>query len=333
MAGCGVVGSASMPTILRPVPDLRERVWGGRRLGSPRGQPIGEAWVAGPSNVIADGPDAGRTLAEVAAREGAAFVGRNAGARTGDRFPLLVKLLDPAAWLSVQVHPDDALARQLEGPEALGKAEAWYVLDAEPDAELLIGVRGRIGGAAVRAAIADGSGTLAPLLAQHHARAGDAVLIPAGTLHAVGPGVFLYEVQQPSDLTYRCDDWGRPATPERPLHISQALASVRPASRPRLRHAPKVDRATLVACEHFVLERLIVGPDRPAVLDPHGESVHVLTAIDGPVRLLPAASGGTWARSEPIVLGGLETAVVSAAASAYTIDAPAYASVLLARVP
>jgi len=322
-----------MPTIFRPVPDLRERVWGGRRLGSPRGQPIGEAWVAGPSNVIADGPDAGRTLAEVAAREGAAFVGRNAGARTGDRFPLLVKLLDPAAWLSVQVHPDDVVARQLEGPEALGKAEAWHVLDAAPDAELLVGVRGRIGGAAVRTAIADGSGSLAPLLARHRVRAGDAVLIPAGTIHAVGPGVFLYEVQQPSDLTYRCDDWGRPATPERPLHISQALASVRPASRPRLRHTPKVDRATVVACEHFVLEQFIVGPDHLAVLDPHGESVHVLTAIDGPVRLLPVASGGAWARSEPIVLGGLETAVVSAATSAYTIDAPAHARVLLARVP
>jgi len=321
-----------MPMILRPVPDLRERVWGGRRLGSARGQPIGEAWVAGPSNVIADGPDAGRTLAEVAAREGAAFVGRNAGARTGDRFPLLVKLLDPAAWLSVQVHPDDATALQLEGPEALGKSEAWYVLDAAPDAELLVGVRGRVAGAVVRAAIADGSGSVAPLLARHHARAGDAVLIPAGTLHAVGPGVFLYEVQQPSDLTYRCDDWGRPATPERPLHIPQALASVRPASRPRLRHAPKVDRATLVACEHFVLERLIVGPDRPAVLDPGGLSVHVLTAIDGPVRLLPVAPGTTRAGAS-IVLGGLETVVVSAAASAYAIDAPAEARVLLARVP
>ena len=322
-----------MPTILRPVPDLRERVWGGRRLGSPRGQPIGEAWVAGPSNVIADGPDAGRTLAEIAAREGASFVGRNAGALTGDRFPLLVKLIDPAAWLSVQVHPDDATARQLEGPEALGKAEAWYVLDAAPGAELLVGVRGRISGAAVRAAIADGSGSLAPLLARHRARAGDAVPIPAGTLHAVGPGVFLYEVQQPSDLTYRCDDWGRPATLARPLHISQALASVWPASRPRFRHAPKIDRATLVTCEHFVLERLIVGPDRSAVLESDGASVHVLTAIDGPVRLLPVASGGMRTRSGPIVLGGLETAVVSAATSAYTIDAPAHARVLLARVP
>lgn len=322
-----------MPTILRPVPDLRERVWGGRRLGSPRGRPIGEAWVAGPSNVIADGPDAGRTLAEVAAREGAAFVGRNAAARTGDRFPLLVKLIDPAAWLSVQVHPDDATAQELEGPEALGKTEAWYVLDATPDAELLAGVRGRIGGAAVRAAIAAGSGALPPLLARHRARAGDVIPIPAGTLHAVGPGIFLYEVQQPSDLTYRCDDWGRPATPERPLHLSQALASVRPKSRPQLRHAPKVDRATLVSCEHFVLEQLIIGPDRPAVFDPAGASVYVLTAIDGPVLLLPVATGGQGARSEPFILGGLETAVVSAAAPAYAIDAPDRARVLLAWMP
>jgi mannose-6-phosphate isomerase len=217
-----------MPTILRPVPDLRERVWGGRRLGAPRGQPIGEAWVAGPASLVADGPDAGRTLAEVADREGAAFVGRNAWMRTGDRFPLLVKLLDPAAWLSIQVHPDDLTARQLEGPEALGKTEAWYVLDAAPDAELIVGVRGRIGEAAVRAAMAAGDGSIVPLLARFHPRAGDAVALPAGTLHAVGPGVFLYEVQQPSDLTYRCDDWGRPATPERPLHVTQALASVRP---------------------------------------------------------------------------------------------------------
>ncbi len=322
-----------MQTILRPVPDLRERVWGGRRLGSPRGQPIGEAWVAGPSNLIADGPDAGRTLAEIAARDGAAFVGRNACKRTGDRFPLLVKLLDPAAWLSIQVHPDDATAQALEGPEALGKAEAWYVLDAAPDAEMIVGVRGRIGGAAVRAAIAGGAGSLVPLLARHRARAGDGVAVPAGTLHAAGPGVFLYEIQQPSDLTYRCDDWGRPATTGRPLHISQALASVRPASRPRLRAVPKSDRATVVACEQFILERLTVGRDRPAVLDPEGASLHVLTAIDGPVRILPVASGGAGARSEPIVLGGLETAVVSAGAAAYVIDAPGEARVLLARVP
>ena len=322
-----------MPTILRPVPDLRERVWGGRRLGSPRGQPIGEAWIAGPSNVIADGPEAGRTLAEIAARDGAAFVGRNAGERTGDRFPLLVKLLDPVAWLSVQVHPDDASAVQLEGRDAVGKEEAWYVLDATPDAELLVGARPDIHEADVRAAIASGSGSLAPLLAHHRVRAGDAFPVPAGTLHAVGPGVFLYELQQPSDLTYRCDDWGRPATPARPLHIRQALVSVRPASRPRPRHAPKVDRATLVACEHFVLERLIVGPDRPAVLDPDGASIHVLTAIDRPVRLQPVADGNAGTDSEQIVLGGLEAVVVSAASGPYEIDAPVLASVLLARVP
>jgi mannose-6-phosphate isomerase len=326
-----------MPTILRPVPDLRERVWGGRRLGTPRGQPIGEAWVAGPASLIADGPDAGRTLAEVADREGAAFVGRNAWMRTGDRFPLLVKLLDPADWLSVQVHPDDVTARQLEGPEALGKTEAWYVLDAAPDSELIVGVRGRIGEAAVRAAMAGGGASIVPLLARLRPRTGDTVALPAGTLHAVGPGVFLYEVQQPSDLTYRCDDWGRPATRERPLHVTQALASVQPASRPRLRRAVRGDRVTLVACEHFVLERIVVGADRPVVLEPGGTSVHVLTTVDGPVRLLPVAPddarGGAPGRSEPVVLGGLETAVISAATSAYTIDAPASTHVLLARVP
>ena len=124
-----------MATILRPVPDLRERVWGGRRLGPPRGAPIGEAGGAGPSNVIADGPDEGRTLADIAARDGAAFVGRNAAARTGDRFPLLVKLIDPAAWLSVQVHPEDGEA----GPR--GKTEMWNILEAEPGAAIALGFR------------------------------------------------------------------------------------------------------------------------------------------------------------------------------------------------
>ena len=325
-----------MPTILRPVPDLRERVWGGRRLGPPRGGPIGEAWVAGPSNVIAEGPDEGRTLADIAARDGASFVGRNAAARTGDRFPLLVKLIDCAAWLSVQVHPDDETARRLEGPEAIGKAEAWFVLDANPGAELLAGVRPGVPESAVRAAIAAGSGTLAPLLVPHRARAGDVLPVPAGTLHAVGPGFFLYEVQQPSDLTYRCDDWGRPATPERPLHVAQALASVRPGSLSRLLHAPTDDRATVIDEEQFLVEQVMVGPDRPARLDPGGASVHVVTALDGPVRLIAAAfdaQGDGRAGSAPTVLGGLETAVVSSAVAWYTIDAPTRARVLVARVP
>ena len=325
-----------MPTILRPIPDLRERVWGGRRLGPPRGAPIGEAWVAGPSNVVADGPDEGRTLADIAARDGAAFVGRNAGARTGDRFPLLVKLLDPAAWLSVQVHPDDETALRLEGPEAIGKAEAWYVLAAIPGSEVLAGVRAGVPESAVRAAIAAGSGSLPPLLVRHRARAGDTIPIPAGTLHAVGPGVFLYEVQQPSDVTYRCDDWGRPATPERPLHVAEALASVRPTSRSRIRHAPTADRATVVEFEEFILEQVVVGPDHPATLNPAGASIHVVTALDGPIRLVavpPDTSDRVRVDPEPMVLGGLETAVVSAAVSAYTIDAPSRARVLVARVP
>ena len=150
------------------------------------------------------------------------------------RFPLLVKLLDPAGWLSVQVHPDDALAHRLGGPDAVGKAEAWYVIEADPDAELLVGVRPSVREADLREAMRRGAATT-DLLARQAVAAGDAVMIPPGTLHAVGPGVLLYEVQQPSDLTYRVDDWGRPATPDRPLHTAEALAAVAPDSRPAVR--------------------------------------------------------------------------------------------------
>ncbi len=120
---------------LRIIPDLRTRVWGGTRLShSPEGgMPIGEAWLAGPSSQVLDGPAAGATLDELAASLGARLTGCDAP-DTG-RFPLLAKIIDPAEWLSVQVHPDDEQARRLEGPSAVGKTEAWYVIDAAPGAE------------------------------------------------------------------------------------------------------------------------------------------------------------------------------------------------------
>ena len=315
---------------LRIVPDPHERVWGGRRLGAPGRLPIGELWVVGGANPVAGGPFAGRTLDKLAAELGAELVGTRAIAIRGPRFPFLVKLLDPQAWLSVQVHPDDALARRLAGPDAVGKTEAWYVLDAAPGATLLVGVREGVDAAAVRTAITspDGPGSL---LARYAVEPGDALLIPAGTLHAVGPGVFLYELQQPSDITYRCYDWGRPAGPERPLHIAESLASVRPASRPEPVHpvAAPGERALLAACEHFVLELLCAGEGAPE-LAADGTSVHVLTAVEGGVEVAGGPAGSPWS----IGLGALESAVVPATAGAYRLRSAARAArVLLARVP
>ncbi len=318
-----------MAILIRPLPDLHERVWGGTRLDPAGTRQIGEAWLAGPANRIAAGPDAGRSLDEIARRDGAAFVGTRAFDRLGPRFPLLVKLLDPVAWLSVQVHPDDALARRLAGPEAVGKTEAWYVLDADPGAELLLGARSGVSGRAVRSAMRARQAGVAPLLARRRARPGDACLVEAGTLHSVGPGMLLYELQQPSDLTYRCEDWGRPETPTRRLHVEEALEATRPAARPRLSHPAEGVHAVLAACEHFVLDRYLVEAGRPVTLEPAGVSLRVITAL-GPVRVTAAAPAADDAAEG---IGRHETVVLPAAAPPISIVADEPAEILVASVP
>ena len=331
-----------MFSVLRPEPDMSVRPWGGTRLGgaSPAG-PIGEAWVAGPATRVRAGqagtspgsstPDPGGSVSldELAALHGRAFVGSRSP--WPDRFPLLVKLIDPVAWLSVQVHPDDRLARMLVGPDAVGKTEAWFVLEADLSTALLVGVRAGVTDAQVRAAIRDGG--LASLLQRISPLPGDTVLLPAGTLHAVGPGLFLYEVQEPSDLTYRADDWGRPATPGRPLHVTETLAAWKPDVVAVFGHAtPATDarssRTVLVECEHFVLELVQARPDQPVALDTGGASPHVVTALPGTGITI---SGTTWRET----LHPLETAVVSAGAGPYEVitEASRPAAALIARLP
>jgi mannose-6-phosphate isomerase len=302
----------------RVAPLAQERVWGGTRLGPPGALPIGELWIAGPWLRVIDGPFAGRTLDDVAAELGPDLVGSAAPSRPGPRFPFLVKLIDPAAWLSVQVHPNDAVARRLVGPEAVGKAEAWYVLDAEPDAEVLAGTRPGVREADLRAAMREGGAT-AGLLARHAVTPGDVLMLAAGTLHAVGPGVLLYELQQPSDLTYRVDDWGRPASCERPLNTREALAAIVPQSRPAVRATPRAGRAA--ACRHFALDVV----DAPARLDPAGRTVQVVTAVGMPAELV----GDGWSER----LEALETIIVPASAGAWDLRPGAGGRALVAALP
>jgi mannose-6-phosphate isomerase len=308
---------------LRLVPLAKERVWGGTRLMPPRTLPIGELWVAGPWIAVAAGPHEGRTLEELAAELGATLVGTAAPTGPGPRFPLLAKLLDPAAWLSVQVHPDDALARALEGPEAVGKEEAWYVVEAEPGAELLVGLRDGVTLDDTRAAITlppdRRGGAVVDLLERHAVGRGDAVTLPPGTLHAVGPGVLLYEIQQPSDITYRVDDWDRPATPERPLHVAQALASVGIDGPAEVRR--RVPAGRVATGTHVALDLV----DAPATLRPGGRTLHLVTALDAPVDL----AGPGWEER----LGPLETLVVPAAIAAYEARPSAGSRVLVATLP
>lgn len=299
---------------LQLIPIYRDYVWGGQRLRP--GQRTAEAWVIFEENRIASGPWAGSTLAQVAAEYPAGLLGERAVALTGARFPLLIKLLDSVQWLSVQLHPDDTLAAALEGPGYFGKTEAWHVLDAAPDSQIIAGLRPEITAETLANAIRDGS--IADWVTYRHVQAGDTIFMPARTIHAVGPGLLMYEVQQSSDLTYRVFDWNRPPTPNRPLHIAQSLAVADPTAIPSVRPATAVaegEAAILAACPYFTLE-LLASQTQPITLDTAGQTFHALTAIKGTAAIIPFSEQN---EAHSIMLGQYDSVVVPAACGSYEI--------------
>lgn len=262
-------------------PDLAARVWGGDRLGPG----IGEAWDLsvhpnGPA-LVRTGPDSGRVLADVVAERPGDF---------GGPIDLLAKRLDCAENLSVQVHPTTG------DP----KTEAWVVLDAEPGAGVYLGFDHEVTAEEVAAAALDG--TVAELLRFVELRAGDAVLVPAGTVHAIGGGLVLFELQQSSDTTYRLFDWGREG---RELHLDAGLAcaDLGPARSSSAPVAVTDDVERLVECPYFRIERL--RSEQPAgsvTLDPAARWTAVLVlegraAADGlevgpgDTLVVPASAG------------------------------------------
>src|SRR5436305_8108749 len=208
-------------------------VWGGRGLGAvlgkslPTAEPYGESWEVSdhPSHrsVVEGGPLAGRTLRDLMERERTGLLGR--AAETHPTFPWLVKLLDARDWLSVQVHPDDVAVRRLWPGEG-GKTEAWFILDAAPGSLIYAGLLPGVDEKRLRAALAEG--TVAGCLHRFRPRPGDCLFLPAGTVHAVGGGVLMAEVQQTSDATFRLFDWNRvdASGRSRQLHIEEALACI-----------------------------------------------------------------------------------------------------------
>jgi mannose-6-phosphate isomerase len=296
---------------LRLVPEYHERVWGGQRL-RPADPPVGEAWIVYEQNKVAAGPDAGRTMADLAAARGESLLGRRVVAQTGDRFPLLIKLLDTADWLSIQVHPNDEQAERLEGAGQFGKTEAWHILDAEAGAQVIYGLREGTTQDDLERAIRDGS--MLDLVEYRTVRPGDTLFTRAGTVHALGPGLLLYEVQQTSDITYRVFDWNRPQSAGRTLHLDQSLAVIDREVGDPPSHQPALgdgDRAELTTCPFFTLE-LARAESAPVAFDTRGESFHALTVIDGACRVI----GDGWSED----LERFESIVVPAGAGAYRVE-------------
>jgi mannose-6-phosphate isomerase len=278
------------PLPFRPI--FKPALWGGTGLrpmfgAAPSDEPTGEAWVlsdiGNDSSVVSAGPLAGVSLRQLMQERPAELLGDDRPAN--DRFPLLLKFIQARQPLSVQVHPTDEGARHFEGPGAVGKTEAWVVLDTEPGAKLYAGLVPGATAADFRKAIDRGEAEA--LLQAHTAAAGDCYFLTAGTVHAIGGGLLLFEIQQPSDLTYRLYDWDRvdPKTGRpRELHVEKGLGSVAwpHGSVEPARCQPAPGRTALVDCPYFSLARWDV--DRPFRVGAAGRC-RVIVGIAGEATL------------------------------------------------
>ncbi len=300
---------------LRFEPIYQYRLWGGRHLADlltaplPGDGPIGEAWVLSdredhPSRV-GDGPLKGQTIGQVLEQFPEQVMGKLAGRFR--RFPLLLKFLDVRKMLSVQVHPTDP---------ATAKTEAWVVLEAGTKSRVYAGLKSGASAAILRQALKDG--TVADHLACFHPTPGDAVFLPAGTVHSLGNGVVVFEVQQNSDVTFRLYDWNHvdPKTGQpRPLQVEQALACINFGKcagglvAPVVERTSPVRRERLFHCDHFWLSRMqsespftvgATGVPRVLVcIAGSGQIEHSTATYEigkGDVLLLPAVLGACTLR-------------------------------------
>ena len=278
-------------------PRLVGRVWGGGRLAAlgPAGAatpPIGEAWFG----------------------------------EIGSQNQPLVKLLDVADRLSIQVHPTNALAAELHGAGSIGKREAWVILDAAPGAHLLLGRDPAVSADQLQHALESGS-DVAPLLAKIQVTAGDVLDVPPGTLHALMPGLLVWEVQQPSDRTYRVSDWGRSSS-ERPLHQAEALRAVNVAA--TAQGVARLDwevpgTRTMITNDAFAVT-VVVGPWSEPLQLPHGA---IVTLISSP--LMSGAVSGATGRVAGLTLQMLQSAHVAEGSAA--IEIPRGVALLFASHP
>ena len=273
---------------------VKDYIWGGTRLREKYNKvstadKLAESWElschpAGPS-VIANGPAKGETLEQYLEKKGMALLGTKG--KDCKNFPIMIKLIDAKDNLSVQVHPDDAYALKNEGE--LGKTEMWYVIDAEPGAELLYGVEKEI----TRQELADSlkNGTITEIC--HHApvKKGDVFFIPAGTIHAIGKGILLAEVQQNSNTTYRLYDYGRLGNDGKPrqLHVKQGseVCSLEPLPLKNEKEAialsPDCQGELLATCDYFTTYGVTV--DGTAHLTAGSESFQTFTVLEGSLTL------------------------------------------------
>ncbi len=297
------------PSPQRVEPIFSPRIWGARSLAplfpekSDLAEPLGEAWLTGLDCKIATPEFRGKTLGQAWREMPADWRGTRFSA--GEQFPLLVKFIFPKEILSLQVHPDDAYASVHErAAGGRGKTEMWHIVSAEPDARILLGLKT---GADKKAFLAGlQKQTLESLFQSFPVHAGDTIFVPAGTPHAIGPGMIVCEVQEYSDLTYRVYDYGRTDAHGRPreLHIEKALQVIHfgacqggKVPSLALNGEPK-NKSLLAACSYFATERWVLDTEASAEVSSERFELLVILAGHGHIRWqdssLPYQAGECW---------------------------------------
>jgi mannose-6-phosphate isomerase len=304
-----VIAADFAPFLIQPHFD--PRIWGYHDLRpwfdvTAGDEPIGEVWLTGDQCSIASGHHAGKPLGRLFAEAPAELMGSTKHPGS----PLLMKIIFAKEKLSVQVHPDDAMAHKYGEPR--GKTECWYTLAADPGAAVALGLKPGVSMDEVRAGIKNG--TLENFLNAVPVAKGDMVFVDAGTVHAIWPGAILFETQQYSDTTYRMYDYGRP----RELHIEKSLEATKLATRSGKIPAQVLsDRTVLIDVEYFRIERIAVGGSRSSsALRYDGEpqrGLSYLFAAEGSARLVSDAF-------EPIEIPARNIAVVPAASPEFTVE-------------
>ncbi|MBX3011807.1 MAG: class I mannose-6-phosphate isomerase [Caldilineaceae bacterium] len=315
-------------------PIYKDYVWGGRNLAEKLGRPlpdgiVAESWdvAAHPngSSIVNNGPLQGNTLAEVFDLWGEDLVGSyNEQALALDKFPLLIKLLDANRWLSVQVHPNDEYGLAHEGE--FGKTEMWVVLAAEPGAEIIYGFMPGVTREQYALAVADGRA--ADLLHRLPVQKGDVIFVPAGAIHALGPGIIVAEIQQNSDTTYRIYDWGRP----RPIHLEQALAVLDftmvepgPAKPHTLIQEDGLHVERLALCPYFETDRITLPRDNAFYGLCDGATFELWAVLEGKATL-------EWS-GEPLTLQGVSWTLLPAELGEFQVIADERCTLLRVIVP
>ena len=224
--------SSLYPLTFRTI--YKDKLWGGQKIRTILGKDFGdlpncgETWeisgVKGNVSVVANGPLAGTSLRDLIAAQKGKLVGNRVYEKFGDEFPLLVKFIDANDDLSIQVHPDDALAKQRH--DSFGKTEMWYIMQADQDASLITGFNQQVDKETYQRVFEEGN--LTSILNRENAEAGDVFFLPAGRVHTIGKGLLLAEIQQTSDITYRIYDFDRKDAEgnTRELHVEQALDAI-----------------------------------------------------------------------------------------------------------